>query len=55
MCWSDTCVARVHCTVAQCALRTRVLALAHKGYLSIVRLKQQFSDLVWWPGIDHNV
>ena len=55
LCWNDTCVARGHCTVLLYALRARVLAIAHEGHPGIVRVEQHFQDLVWWPGIDHNV
>jgi len=54
-CWNDTCVACGLCTVVPGALRARVLAIAHKGHLGIVRLKQRCRDMVWWPGIDREI
>lgn len=54
-CWHDTCVARGLCTVVPSVVRARVLAIAHKGHLGIIRLKQRCRDLVWWPGIDRDI
>eukprot|EP00063_Salmo_salar_P068290 XP_014043125.1 PREDICTED: uncharacterized protein K02A2.6-like [Salmo salar] len=29
--------------------------MAHEGHLGIVKVKQRCRDLVWWPGIDHDI
>lgn len=42
-------------TVIPSTLRAHVLAMAHKGHLGIVKLKQCCRDRVWWPGIDKNI
>lgn len=54
-CWGDVCVSRGLCTVVPGSLRARVLSMAHEGHLGIVKLKQRCRDLVWWPGIDHDI
>ena len=36
-------------------LPAHVLSMAHEDHLGIVRLKQRCRDLVWWPGIDHDI
>ncbi|XDV43040.1 hypothetical protein PO909_011592 [Leuciscus waleckii] len=50
---SDVCVSRGLCTVVPG--RASVLSMAHEGHLGIVKLKQRCRDLVWWPGIDHDI
>ena len=29
--------------------------MAHEGHLGIVKLKQRYHNLVWWPGIDKDI
>jgi len=53
--WNNICLGCGRCTVVPGALRARVLTMAHKGHLSIVRLKQRCRDVVWWPGIDREI
>uniref|UniRef100_A0A674DZP4 Gypsy retrotransposon integrase-like protein 1 n=1 Tax=Salmo trutta TaxID=8032 RepID=A0A674DZP4_SALTR len=54
-CWEEVCVSRGFCTVVPSGLRARVLSMAHEGHLGIVKVKQRCRDLVWWPGIDHDI
>lgn len=43
------------CSVIPETLHTCVLAMAHKGHLGIVKLKQRCRDVVWWPRIDKDI
>ena len=35
-------------------LHARVLNMSHEGHLGVVNVKR-FRDLMWWPGIDHEI
>ena len=47
--WSDVCLAQGERAVIPASLRMRVLSLAHKGHLGIVKTKQRCRESVWWP------
>ena len=49
------CVSRGFCNVVQSGLRACVLSMVHEGHLGIVKVKQRCCDLVWWPGIYHDI
>lgn len=54
-CWGESCIAPGNRAVIPPPLRERVLSMAHEGHVGIVKLKQRFRDLVWWPGIDREL
>ncbi|KAL0177289.1 hypothetical protein M9458_026183, partial [Cirrhinus mrigala] len=54
-CWGESCIAWGHRAVIPLSLRGRVLSMAHEDHVGIVKLKQRFRDLVWWPGIDREL
>lgn len=40
-CWGESCIARGHRAVIPLPLRGRVLSMAHKGHVGILKLKQR--------------
>jgi len=54
-CWNDFCVIRGRRTVMPSVLREQVLNIAYEGHLGVVKVKHCCRDLVWWPGIDHEI
>ncbi|KAI7802904.1 hypothetical protein IRJ41_022848 [Triplophysa rosa] len=38
--------------VVPCALRERLVHLAHEGHQGLVRIKQRLRELYWWPRMD---
>ncbi|KAG8002396.1 hypothetical protein GBF38_014788 [Nibea albiflora] len=51
-CWGAVCLTCSHRAVVPEILRGKVVHMAHKGHLGVVKVKQRCWDTVWWPHMD---